>query len=104
MSAAKHTPGPWMVAVISPSVLSEPFYVRGEGGTIAKIRGRAEAEANARLIAAAPELAEAALPFVGGVEGWLPGAGEVVNITVTKSQRLALLTALRAAGLLPEGE
>lgn len=60
MSAAKHTPGPWSIKddavnAIEPDVMAGEFY-------IAQCFGHShhdEALANARLIAAAPELLEA---------------------------------------------
>ena len=50
----KHTPGPWAVAdMVRPSVLI--------GGVCVRLPINDEANANARLIAAAPELLEAAI-------------------------------------------
>ena len=54
-----HTPGPWRV---------ERPYIRGAGRVIASLEsGRNEVEdtANARLIAAAPELYEALVDLIG---------------------------------------
>ena len=57
---SKHTPGPWAQAMYSPADV-----VTGEDKIIATARGglngitRDEAVANARLIAAAPDLLEA---------------------------------------------
>ena len=64
---SKHTPGPWRL---------NSWQITGNGATIADLRSwpnetlmiRLEAEANARLIAAAPELLEA----LRGVMRWMP--------------------------------
>jgi len=51
MTNAQHTPGPW---AIEPDALGEYSIVTDNGGTIADVYGRNPA--NARLIAAVPEL------------------------------------------------
>ena len=61
MTAPKHTPGPWEI-INHPAETDGP-YVQGPTGTndahiVARIYGP-DAKANARLIAAAPELLEA---------------------------------------------
>jgi hypothetical protein len=50
-----HTPGPWHVA----GGTDERFVDSGTNGTVAKIAIKPEMSANARLIAAAPQLLEA---------------------------------------------
>jgi hypothetical protein len=60
---SKHTPGPWVVDEAQPGDLFHNV-VRGEGDSFGvlcrtSINGNANAEADARLIAAAPELLEA---------------------------------------------
>jgi hypothetical protein len=59
MSAAKHTPGPWRIS--SDSSRSNPIRICDDTGadTIAIVCNLYRAADNARLIAAAPELAEA---------------------------------------------
>ena len=52
MSAAKHTPGPWTVES------NDTRYIVGGGYWIAQMHG-GNSEANARLIAAAPDMAKA---------------------------------------------
>jgi hypothetical protein len=59
----KHTPGPWKYAVVrersGPNTLDDGYgYVWPEptGQTIAEVRKSSDTEANARLIAAAPDL------------------------------------------------
>lgn len=60
--SAKHTPGPWQINPVNAQV---DAFNTGEGLAICKmlwptkLRSEAETEANARLIAAAPELYEA---------------------------------------------
>ncbi len=56
---SKHTPGPW---IVSRGANVKPFSVEAATSTIADIyraKGHGTCEANARLIAAAPELLEA---------------------------------------------
>lgn len=54
MSGAKHTPGPWSVSPYSSIV---GIAISGGGYVVAGVRGDREfSEANARLIAAAPDL------------------------------------------------
>ena len=60
MKNTKHTPAPWKIQ--SPKMTEQRLWLIGEDGVIAKIGGvksPEEIEANARLIAAAPELLEA---------------------------------------------
>ena len=58
MSEAQHTPGPWRAD--STNVSERYRYVLGGRRLICRItKGDGESEANARLIAAAPELLEA---------------------------------------------
>ena len=59
MTQVKHTPGPW-VAEDYAGAGSVPWYVvpHDHKGTIAALTGL-DAEANARLIAAAPDMLEA---------------------------------------------
>ncbi len=59
---SKHTPGPWMVSRYSQSTVLKSIYIRGGNERIARIavpdtaQSIEEYEANAKLIAAAPEL------------------------------------------------
>lgn len=66
-----HTPGPWRIG-------SHPWNIVAESGLVAsaQFRGytptaleRAEVDANARLIAAAPDLLEACLRTMAALEG-----------------------------------
>lgn len=64
-----HTPGPWIYGT-STGTPGFQFFVDGDSSLVADVAARPEAETNARLISAAPELAdalEAALPKLDGV-------------------------------------
>lgn len=55
----KHTPGPWKVCRANPSPTTGEWMIAGaEPGYLAEVRdlGRGQCEANARLIAVAPDL------------------------------------------------
>ena len=61
MSETKHTPGPWKTSYTNLSVV-----IAENGAVVArasKLNGLVNLQANARLIAAAPELLEALRPF-----------------------------------------
>ena len=68
----KHTAGPWERRGVYPNI----FAVFGKGGDICTIplrtqkRLRSEIEANANLIASAPELLEACKEMLGWWEEW----------------------------------
>lgn len=68
MSKPKHTPGPWFVS--HPTGERRRFVIAGglRIATVAHNRGATSPKANARLMAAAPELLEA-----------LMGGGELVS-------------------------
>ena len=65
MSDARHTPGPWTVTRVSKSTILKDIYVSASPERIARVvvpataSSISEYEANARLIAAAPDLLEA---------------------------------------------
>lgn len=95
---AAHTPGPWVVA--GPEAASGPGYVMTRGGTyIAK--PLINNEANARLIAAAPELLdalEAALAHFGPfAEITINGQRDPDDVRVTALIRAAIAKATGAA-------
>lgn len=85
MSITKHTPGPWFVATSMSGKMAiaqkEDMY------SVALIeKWRAEHEANAKLIAAAPELLEAlqsVLPYLKAVgtsgNHWLPAVESAIK-------------------------
>ena len=73
MTETKHTPGPWKarkgfhadtIEIFHPDKSVKPPFYPCEIATIASDRDTAKAKANARLIAAAPELLEALQAFV----------------------------------------
>lgn len=78
MSEAKHTPGPWLVNVTVAGNLPGKLYAyhitANLSGSVDPIcervakteRGDEEDRANARLIAAAPDMREALLPMLRG--------------------------------------
>ncbi len=75
MSAAKHTPGPWYVSKRNPLRVIESgpraltlATVGTNGHGVTAEGAQAEAEANARLIAAAPELLDALRDAMQAVE------------------------------------
>ena len=91
MSAFKGTPGPWQLSSESPTIIKQDMSLIGlpDGGVlIGSACGHEssgfyptldESEANARLIAAAPELLEALEDLIGpeddpkaGWRGWTP--------------------------------
>lgn len=95
-SAATHTPGPWewdcgVVPPDGPGRYSD-IYVDGGDLIIAHFNDQIpEGLANARLIAAAPDLLEVCLAFISkiGREGYYPTAGE----PLTRKMRTAILKA-----------
>jgi hypothetical protein len=92
MADAKHTPGPWRYVDESDMTPEEPFWIGAEHPTCGFVShacvrsGSTESdelgdlEANARLIAAAPELLEALKNLLCGCtdgdgERWIPPRG-----------------------------
>ncbi len=62
MTKNKHTPAPWRVVLANPSPTTGEWMIAGEKpGYLAEVRdcGSGDVIANARLIAAAPDLLEA---------------------------------------------
>jgi hypothetical protein len=63
-----HTPGPWLLGENTPSELDQPIYANGTEGCVGicnvDLDEAEEAEANARLIAAAPDLLAACKWFI----------------------------------------
>lgn len=69
MSSAKHTPGPWVRCEEAPKIIMSGSFIKGhQGYIVGSVSGNdnsgfyaseQEAEANARLIVAAPEMLEA---------------------------------------------
>ena len=94
MNTTKHTPGPWTVSPSSKaSTLTRVFSV-DEGRLVASANGpglseSGEAEANARLIAAAPELLEALELFL---------SCKVTNDQQNEAARIARAAIAKATG------
>jgi hypothetical protein len=114
--SAKHTPGPWIMGMIAPSA-DTAIITDGHGTRVANVHadqtkelrsGRIvevlspEAQANARLVAAAPDLANVAQLFLDfynlPTEEFVAKHGHGVS---TKTLGDAARAALRKAGVLP---
>lgn len=69
MANNKHTPGPWHVGKDHEAGISKGYFVGGGGCVRANMVGPAgNQEANARLIAAAPDILEALRQMVANAE------------------------------------
>lgn len=91
MSEQKHTPGPWEVIREGRQTMHLSIQTSDEGQKVTLARVYVwgdEKEANARLIAAAPELL-AALQFARSViksgEGWTMVCEEFINAAIAKA-------------------
>lgn len=98
MSGSKHTPGPW-VAILRDKTSNPPFIMcegdsSGWIGQTCTWMGLDEAESNARLIAAAPELLAAATLALSIAESWIH---DQLDGTSSLDGELANLTPVRAA-------
>ena len=95
MSETKHTPGPWKVLSEEAiriksqdgSLLAMLHHLRGVHGVNGRIPIE-EVHANARLIAAAPELLEALKELLGLAErhGWLHVAVNNARAAIAKAE------------------
>ena len=93
-----HTPGPWQVdpdypidvqAKVGNQEVCTPFYKGCEGRTISPVTPVAneeEALANARLIAAAPELLEALEGLVNADSVTMHAAMQAAELAITKAK------------------
>lgn len=110
MGESKHTPGPWIIKYSGngyPYQLDAPNGSRGPGGIRSVTRWGAfsfpsspEALANARLIAAAPDLANAAVDILDymGMDAWLDSPGGDLEVWgVRKKDLRALRSAMAKA-------
>lgn len=99
---AKHTPGPWTLTAdgagwyieCSPERGHSVAYIRAEIGEEDPDTSDDEKEANARLIAAAPELLDALIALLGVAPSKAPGAGLIVE---AEEKHANALQAARAA-------
>lgn len=80
---SKHTEGPWQVNYFNPTRVCDASDVRG-CAPIADCTGgsRVEQKANARLIAAAPDLLET----LEAIAGFAPGNGDVCEIIAKRAR------------------
>lgn len=86
---SKHTPGPWKVIPVKTG-----YYIDSRCGPVADTMdfddeyGSIESEANARLIAAAPDLLEAARALLDLAErhGWLHVAVNAARAAIAKAE------------------
>ena len=98
MSAAKHTPGPWSEARRSHCTVLNALFINGGGDRVARVvvphtaSNIEEYEANARLIAAAPDLLDALIRLRHWAE-----AGQV-NYTGDHPVALARTAIAKATG------
>ena len=86
-----HTPGPWHSMEFSDVVTSQSGWVVARGGPVGGSRPAADEEvwANARLIAAAPDLLEACITAID----WLADKGVDPNHSEAKRIRAAIAKA-----------
>jgi len=100
MSDAKHTPAPWLIAdesfvyALNDSGYNR-FWAHVTGGNLrrAESTSRAEVEANARLIAAAPDLLDA----LQGIIGYFDSGNNVPVSQATIKARSDEVKSARAA-------
>ena len=99
---SNHTPGPWMVSRYSQCTVLKSITIRGGNDIIARISIPASVfdnrpyKANARLIAAAPDLLKAAKAIMDNLDGMV---GEV-----TSGYHEDIIAPLRAAIAKATGE
>lgn len=101
---AQHTPGPWEVIVPPSSLLTTRLVRGGDGDTVALVgyrdftAGQAADLANARLIAAAPEMLAALREAVGFIDSAdAPAVGAIVQDSLVPSAYVALANILESA-------
>ena len=91
MMEGKHTPGPWFVTPDGFRVTDKPVWFDQDGsrhGETPNIVIFAETQANARLIAAAPELLEALVNLLRvheGEGGTKYHAGDIARAAIAKA-------------------
>ena len=95
MSEVKHTPGPWFAGVLAGPEMEETISigpmekeVHYEDCLCEVWHGNYDAEANAKLIAAAPELLEALEELVESAKcaGWHPSHIEQAKEVIAKAK------------------
>ena len=101
MSEAGFTKGPWEIVPDPDSVWYYVHIVDGEGGDVAAVYRRsepAEGPANARLMAAAPDLLEALQTIVNGWDRSPQSAGAGLEATFYDGIEQAKAAIARATG------
>lgn len=88
---SKHTPGPWKIQRQNPSPTTGEWMISGKKpGYLAGVRdcGSGDVNANALLIAAAPDLLEALQLVVDTAEngGWPSAALVIAKATIAKAR------------------
>ncbi|MHC3750731.1 hypothetical protein ACYKDZ_17825 [Stutzerimonas stutzeri] len=97
----KHTPGPWLVEGRTVYALNDDGYNRFSALVQDAHTPGDELEANARLIAAAPDLLEAAELALEVAEGWIH---DQLDGTGIAGEALGKLDSVRAAIAKARGE
>lgn len=96
MSTAQHTPGPWQVEARK----GETWVCRSDSAVLARLGAAKEIRANARLIAAAPELLEAVRALMSDIEqGADPSDKQCQRVSGSWGKALAAIA--RATGATP---
>ena len=88
---SKHTPGPWMIEGKARNVTPHPIRITGNGHAVAYAFGGKRKDANARLIAAAPELLEKLIDMTNRFEKCLIHSGtdkEYAEIAVSNARAI----------------
>jgi hypothetical protein len=96
----KHTPGPWVVLEGEPDIIMihnkrMPIASMTNLGTV---KNRSERDANARIIAAAPQMVEALERITNELQAW-NSSGDVRPAKWAESRIKIAREALRAAGV-----
>ena len=85
----KHTPGPWNTELRPNHAPTDRWVITAktvERVAVVSVRGGAESpEANARLIAAAPDLLEALEEAVGDLETMIQVRGDSIDLTAYRA-------------------
>lgn len=107
MTALKHTPGPWHVEAVDYS--SSSFYIRGSDsngrrmswgkGAVAHLPRSTvmPSEANAKLIAAAPELLDFALLVLSGIQAGHVKAKPFLDLSDPDAESAPMMSVAEAA-------
>ncbi len=95
--SAKHTPGPWKFS--AESIDPEWSVVTTAGGSvIANVNDRHDQLANARLIAAAPDMLEALSKLMDLNDNSGPFGGEILEDRITRAWDAARAAIAKAEG------